>query len=114
MTEIKIDNNNEILINAVKKLQLRFPVAEIQRATKESKGNISSFLNDKKPVSDVFLQTFSDAFNIDLREFGFTKGLTRLPEKVTNQHYDDWSSLKAFNEHLLKEVEFLKELLLKK
>lgn len=56
MTEIKIDNNNEILINAVKKLQLRFPVAEIQRATKESKGNISSFLNDKKPVSDVFLQ----------------------------------------------------------
>jgi hypothetical protein len=29
----KNDNNNEILINAVKKLQLRFPVAEIQETT---------------------------------------------------------------------------------
>jgi hypothetical protein len=81
MSEIKTDNNNEILINAVKKLQLRFPVADIQRATGYEKGSISSFLNNKKPVSDNFLQTFSEAFKIDLREFGYTKGLTRLVEK---------------------------------
>jgi hypothetical protein len=85
MSEIKIDKNNEILINAVKKLQLRFPVADIQRATGYEKGSISSFLNNKKPVSDNFLQTFSEAFNIDLREFGFTKGLIRLPETKNPQ-----------------------------
>lgn len=67
---LRKDLNNQILINAVKKLQLRFPIAEIQRATKESKGNISSFLNDKKPVSDSFLKIFSEAFKIDLNEFG--------------------------------------------
>jgi transcriptional regulator with XRE-family HTH domain len=68
---LRVDINNQILINAVKKLQLRFPIAEIQRATGYGKGSISNFLNNKIPVSDAFLQTFSKAFKIDLNEFGF-------------------------------------------
>ena len=31
--DLRVDLNNQILINAVKKLQLRFPNAEIERAT---------------------------------------------------------------------------------
>jgi hypothetical protein len=45
MIDFKNDPNNKTLKEAVKKLQLRFPVAEIERAAK--KGNISSFLNNK-------------------------------------------------------------------
>lgn len=85
MTDIKTDKNNEILKKAVESLQLRFRVAEISRATNESKGNISNFLHDKKPVSDEFLQTFSKAFDIDLREFGSTKGLKRIKQKENPQ-----------------------------
>jgi transcriptional regulator with XRE-family HTH domain len=85
---MKTDINNEILIKAVKKLQLRFPVAEIERATGYGKGSISNFLNSQKPVSDKFLETFSKAFNIDLREFGYTKGLERVSELIP-EHKDN-------------------------
>ena len=87
MTDFKNDKNNKILKEAVKSLQLRFPVADIQRATNESKGNISNFLNDKKPVSDEFLQTFSKAFDIDLREFGSTKGLKKIDKTKNPRSY---------------------------
>jgi hypothetical protein len=108
MQEIKLDSNNEILINAVKKLQLRFPVAEIHRATGTGKGDISNYLSNKRTVSDNFLETFSEAFKIDLREFGYTKGLTRLAEKENPAPMKD-EGLKdkmiAILEHSLKRVE---------
>lgn len=118
MSNIKKDNNNEILIKAVQKLQLRFPVAEIQRATGYEKGSISSFLNNKKPVSDNFLQTFSEAFKINLKEFGFTKGMERVEEikKPTpedegfiKQQYEKLIAQKdAFLNNVLKENERLR------
>jgi hypothetical protein len=88
MTDFKTDINNQILKDAVKSLHLRFPVAEIERATKYGKGDISNFLNDKKPVSDSFLQTFSEAFKIDLKQFGYTKGLERIEIKNPQQNDD--------------------------
>jgi hypothetical protein len=88
MTDFKTDINNQILKDAVKSLYLRFPVAEIERATKYGKGDISNFLNDKKPVSDSFLQTFSEAFKIDLKQFGYTKGLERIEIKNPQQNDD--------------------------
>jgi hypothetical protein len=88
MTDFKTDINNQILKDAVKSLHLRFPVAEIERATKYGKGDISNFLNDKKPVSDSFLQTFSEAFKIDLKQFGYTKGLERIETKNPQQNDD--------------------------
>jgi len=84
---MKTDINNEILIKAVKRLQLRFPVAEIERATGYGKGSISNFLNSQKPVSDKFLEKFSQSFNIDLREFGYMKGLERVSEPIP-EHKD--------------------------
>jgi hypothetical protein len=88
MTDFKTDINNQILKDAVKSLHLRFPVAEIERATKYGKGDISNFLNDKKPVSDAFLQTFSESFKIDLKQFGYTKGLERIEIKNPQQNDD--------------------------
>jgi len=106
MIDFKNDKNNVILKEAVKTLQLRFPVAEIERATKESKGNISSFLNDKKPVSDAFLKTFAEAFKIDLREFGYTNGLER-PEIKNSQQNDESLKDKMIEilEHQLRRLE---------
>ena len=100
MTDIKTDKNNEILKKAVESLQLRFPVAEISRATKESKGNISNFLHDKKPVSDEFLQTFSKAFDIDLREFGSTKGLKKI-DKTKNPSPESEGFLQSHYEKII-------------
>jgi len=116
MADFKTDTNNQIFQDAVKSLRLRFPVAEIERATKYSKGDISSFLNDKKPVSDAFLQTFSEAFKIDLKQFGYTKGLERVETKNPQQNSEglEFNSLHKIIDLQAKEIEFLRELLLKK
>jgi len=117
-TDFKTDINNQLLKDAVKSLRLRFPVADIHRATNFDKGNISSFLNNKKPVSDAFLQTFSKAFNIDLGQFGLK--LEIYPETKIPSENDDLkdkmisileNALKisqAENERLQKKVEKLK------
>lgn len=108
MTKFKTDINNQIFQDAVESLHLRFPNAEIERATGESKGNISSFLNDKKPVPDTFLQTFSDAFKIDLRQFGYTKGMERIETKNPSQE-SKGLNFKEDNVRLINENEFLKQ-----
>lgn len=108
MQDIKSDNNNEILINAVKKLQLRFPVADIQRATGVGKGDISNFLANKRTVSDKFLEIFSEAFNIDLREFGYTKGLKKI-EQTKNPSPESEGFFKEQNKRYISENEFLKQ-----
>jgi len=111
--DFKTDINNQILKDAVKSLLLRFPVADIERATKYGKGDISNFLNDKRPVSDAFLEKFSEAFKIDLRQFGYAKGIQPVEIKKPTPE-DEGFSLKAFNEYLIKENEFLRKLLLNK
>lgn len=103
MTDYKTDINNKIFQDAVKSLHLRFPNAEIEKATKYSKGDISNFLNNKKPVSDSFLKTFSEAFNIDLREFGSTKGLKKIPPQSSEGIFE------TDNSRLILENEFLKQ-----
>ena len=116
MINIKTDTNNEILINAVKHLRLRFPVAEIERATGFKKSAISGYLNNKVSVSDAFLQTFSEAFKIDLKQFGYTKGLERAEIKNPQQNSEglEFNSLHKIIDLQAKEIEFLRELLLKK
>jgi predicted AAA+ superfamily ATPase len=49
---LKNDPNNKILKEA-KKITVKVSVAEIEKSYKRNKGNISSFLNNKKPVSDI-------------------------------------------------------------
>lgn len=105
MTDIKTDTNNEILINAVKSLRLRFPVAEIERATGFKKSAISGYLNNKTTVSDAFLQTFSEAFKVDLRQFGYTKGLERAEIKTPEQN--GGFTLKEEYDKLIRRYELL-------
>jgi len=52
----------EQFIRHVNSLKLKFPVASLARKTKESKGNISDFLNGNKNPSDNFLKKFYDLF----------------------------------------------------
>ena len=115
MTDFKTDINNQILKDAVKSLHLRFPNAEIERATKYGKGDISNFLNDKKPVSDAFLKTFSEAFKIDLKQFGYTNGMERAEIKTPQPIGEgDYTLLRELIQTQAKQIEFLQELLLKK
>ena len=69
MIDYNVDNNNLIFQNAVRKLKLRRANAELSEKLTHSKGNISSYLNNKKPVSDEFLKKFFEAYNINLEDF---------------------------------------------
>ena len=86
MADYKNDINNIIFNKAVETLPLRFRGAEIERATGFKKSAISGYLNNKTPVSDAFLKTFSEAFKIDLKQFGYTNGLERAEIKNTQQN----------------------------
>lgn len=50
----------------VKKLDLRFPVAEIAKRTKASKGNISRYVKGELKPSGPFLEKFYESFKDDL------------------------------------------------
>jgi len=102
MTEIKRNTNNEKLIKAVNYLRLEFPVVEIAEKMNMDKGNISSYLNNKKSVSSNFIKKFEEAFNIDTSNFEFkpeTKNPQQNSEGFTQERV-------AF---LINENEFLKE-----
>ena len=115
MTDSKKHTNNEILKNALASLNLRFENAEIARATKESNGNISNFLHDKKPVSDAFLKTFAEAFKVDLRDFGYINGLVKAETKnPPPEEADKFILLHKIIDIQAKQIEVLQELLLKK
>lgn len=64
--------------NDVKLLELRFPVAEISKATGYVKGNVSDYLSKKKEPSENFLEAFYKEFSKSLknvpREVGTNNG----------------------------------------
>jgi transcriptional regulator with XRE-family HTH domain len=62
-------------------LNLKYPVAEIARATKESKGNISRILNKKAEPSEAFLKKFYKSFEIVPHETGDIKN-TSVHDKL--------------------------------
>lgn len=75
----------------MKALNLRFPVAEIAKATGYGKGNISNYINNKKPVSDNFLKTFIETFNVvDERENDSIDNISETDNMVTKgvPYYD--------------------------
>ena len=67
-TDYQDDINNKIFHLALSKLNVRFPVAEIDRKTSAGKGNISAFIHNKKPISDNFIDKFIEAYNLDLEK----------------------------------------------
>lgn len=60
------DINNKIFHLALSKLNIRFPVAEIDRKTSAGKGNISAFMHNKKPISDNFIDKFIEVYDLNL------------------------------------------------
>lgn len=55
----------EYLLEDVKRLNLRFPIARIAEKTGFDKGYISRLMKGKIPVSDNFLSKFYQAFKVD-------------------------------------------------
>lgn len=51
MTDFKEDNNTAIFQRAIKKLRLRFPVADIVKKTGYTKGAVSNYLNGVNTIS---------------------------------------------------------------
>lgn len=110
MTEIKRNTNNEKLIKAVNYLRLEFPVVEIAEKMNMDKGNISSYLNNRKSVSSNFIKKFEDAFNIDTSNFE-NKPEIKNPQPIGE---GDYTLLRELIQTQAKQIEFLQELLLKK
>ena len=68
MPDYQNNTNNQLFHYALSQLKLRFPVAEIHRATGFGKGNISNYIKNKVSVSDNFLESFSNSYNIDIEK----------------------------------------------
>ena len=108
MIKIERFNGREELDNLLKEFVSIPTNTEIIERTGFSKGAVSGIMNGKIKPSKSFIEAFKKGFKI-------TEDKKLSPvNKETNLQSEDWFSLKAFNEHLLKEIEFLKEMLLKK
>ena len=68
MIDIKRHSNKEKFELALKKVSLRFPVAEIASKTGYGKSQVSKILKQTIPISDEFLQKFINGFNIVFTE----------------------------------------------
>ncbi len=82
MSDFQINRNNKVLSKMIDHLDLRFPVAELSRKTGEGKGNISSFMHGKKPVSDNFIGKMESAFEINRADFGDVRA-DKSPRSIT-------------------------------
>lgn len=68
-------------------LRLKFPVAEIARATGQSKGNVSKYLSQTLEPSNAFLDRFYRAYADSFKKVGTTKPET--PQNGTKSGADN-------------------------
>ena len=66
----------------IKDLDIRFPVAEIQRRTGIGKSQISATLSGKIPMSDSFYKKFKESFKKDKEELVFETTTAALSAMV--------------------------------
>lgn len=75
-------NKDQLLIKKfyedVEKLELRFPFAEIQKKTGESKGTVSGVLTKKREPSKRFLETFYKHYQAELDEIDAQRSLEKV------------------------------------
>jgi phage repressor protein C with HTH and peptisase S24 domain len=85
-------------IQAVDKLGMRFPVAELSRATGYRPPIVSEYLNGKKTVSESFLRTFCEVYKIDFDSvFGEAENIAEQePEYGNRRTGEDIRKQKAF------------------
>ncbi len=84
MVNYEDDKNNKILKLALSRLKLRFPVAEIAKKTGYSKGNISNYIKNKKPVSDNFLENFLIKYDLSMNELCAEIEVLEVNDKEVN------------------------------
>lgn len=84
MSDLQRNRNNKKLIEAVNFLKLEFPVKDISLRMGIDKGNLSSFLSDKKSVSKNFLEKFEKEYQAELQGFDYEN-----EEKLNNNHLNE-------------------------
>lgn len=85
MSDIQRNRNNEKLIEAVKFLKLEFPIKDISSRMSVDKGNLSSFLSNKKSVSKNFLEKFEKEFYTELIGFNYENKEAELNYNKLNE-----------------------------
>lgn len=58
----------QYILDTIKSLEIRFPVAEIVQKTGFSKGNVSQYLSKKLVPSEGFIKKFYESFKISRME----------------------------------------------
>jgi len=69
MAEFQTYIDNKPLLEAIKKLKIKFPVAEIVRMTQYSKSVVSTYLKPNARPSSEFLKKFEESFNVRLSDY---------------------------------------------
>lgn len=78
----------EILKKMIDYLEIRFPVKELSETLGYSKGAVSNYLNGNKPVSESFVHSLENHYNISYGDFCETKDggigpdLTLTPDNI--------------------------------
>ena len=90
-------NDIERFYQEVGKLDLKFPVAAIAKATGESKGNVSRILNKKLAPSESFLKRFNEKFSLSTKNVphGTEIDMTTMTMKPSFGGFIEQLSLKA-------------------
>jgi phage repressor protein C with HTH and peptisase S24 domain len=101
MTDIQAIPDNEILQNAVKNLQLRFPIKEISEKTGYNKGTISSYISGKIPPSIPFLEIFSKEFKINLKDFEDIE--SKPANEPTGYYYPNVSAAAGMDKEMIND-----------
>lgn len=59
------DPRQSYIIDKIKELKIRFPVAELSERMAITKGKVSEALAGKRPISDLFFNKFCEAYELD-------------------------------------------------
>lgn len=100
----KIDKDRlDKVLAIIKSTGMRKPNATLMRGIPENKGNVSAYLNGKKPMSDNFYNTFIEKFSPKERQIQIDKAdvgkeISRLIEITINQQAAINTLMKAFEQ----------------
>jgi len=105
MIDIKRYNGKEELDKLLSMFTVAPTNTEIVEKTGVSKGSVSEIMNGKRKPTKKFIDKFIKGYNLD------NTTETKKPPPEESSFY---VTLKEHNEYLLKEIEFLREMLRKK
>jgi transcriptional regulator with XRE-family HTH domain len=107
MTDVQRNRNNKKLIDAVNFLQLEFPIKDISERMGIDKGNLSSYLSNRKSVSAKFMEKFEKEFSKELS--GFVYNSESVEKNDTVEDIDCVLELKRIIAKKDEQLDFYKE-----